>query len=105
MKRSEDAAILDGVLSSAPEARWRLEGVLLAFEDTADFCKAACLRSQREVPVGFTPAVVRLASCSNSARSAAVVGLLKVDIVLWWKSFVDCFIRVVCFDGEVVWVE
>ena len=84
MKRSEDAAILEGVHSSAPEARWRLEGVLV-FEDTADFCRAACLRSQREVPVGFTPAVVKLASCSNSARSAAVVGLLEVDIVCGGK--------------------
>jgi hypothetical protein len=82
MKRSEEAATLEGVLSSAPAVRWRLEGVLVPADAAEDFCSAACLRSQRDVPEGFTPAVVRLASCSNSARSAAVVGLWKVAIVL-----------------------
>mmetsp|Transcript_66762 Transcript_66762/g.114708 ORF Transcript_66762/g.114708 Transcript_66762/m.114708 type:complete len:215 (-) Transcript_66762:110-754(-) len=56
--------------------RARLVGVLLAFR--ADF-----LRSQRATPEDcLTAEVARPARASNSARSAAEVGLLKEDIVV-----------------------
>ncbi len=59
--------------------------------------RAAFLRSQRVMPLVLTSAVVRPARASNSARSAAEVGLLKEDMFEMWK-----IVETICFSLRLV---